>query len=149
MPQVALPNLANGGRLVRDPVYQQLNELLQQLIRKGEFMPGQQFLTERDISERFGVSRVTANKALSHLVVAGVLEFRKGVGTFVRERLLDYDLQSLMSFTRRATLAGKKPETRLLRFARLQGQDVDESVRRALRLADTDALAQSLSSSRT
>ncbi len=140
MPQVNTLNLADRGRLVRDPVYQQLNELLQQLIRSSKFSPGQQFLTEREISERFGVSRVTANKALSHLVVAGVLEFRKGVGTFVRERLLDYDLQSLMSFTRRATLAGKKPQTRLLRFARLQGQDVDEPVRRALRLTDTDAL---------
>lgn len=140
MPEVNTLNLADRGRLVRDPVYQQLNELLQQLIRKGEFTPGQQFLTEREISERFGISRVTANKALSHLVVAGVLEFRKGIGTFVRERLLDYDLQSLMSFTRRATLAGKKPETRLLRFESLQGGDVDESVRRALRLGDTDAL---------
>lgn len=140
MPQVDTSNLANRGRLVRDPVYQQLNELLQQLIRKGEFAPGQQFLTERGVSERFGVSRVTANKALSHLVVAGALEFRKGVGTFVRERVLDYDLQSLMSFTRRATLAGKKPETRLLRFESLQGRDVDDFVRRALRPADTDAL---------
>lgn len=140
MPQVDMPNLANRGRLVRDPVYQQLNELLQQLIRNGEFTAGQQFLTEREIGERFGVSRVTANKALSHLVVAGVLEFRKGVGTFVRERLLDYDLQSLMSFTRRAILAGMKPETRLLRFESIQARDVDEPVRRALRLADTEVL---------
>lgn len=140
MPPVNTPNLADQGRLVRDPVYQQLNELLQQLIRKGEFTPGQQFLTEREISERFGVSRVTANKALSHLVVAGVLEFRKGVGTFVRDRVLDYDLRSLMSFTHRATLAGKKPATRLLRFESLLGRHVDEPVRRALRLADNDAL---------
>lgn len=72
-------------RLVRDPIYQQLNELLQKLIHEGEFKRGQQFLTEREVSERFGVSRVTANKALSHLVVEGVLEFRKGVGSFVRE----------------------------------------------------------------
>lgn len=140
MPPVNTLHLADRGRLVRDPVYQQLNELLQQLIRKGEFTPGQQFLTERDISERFGVSRVTANKALSHLVVAGVLEFRKGVGTFVRERGLDYDLQSLMSFTRRATLAGRKPATRLLWFESLHARDVAEAVRRALRLRDTDAL---------
>lgn len=58
----------------------------------------------------------------------------------MREPVLDYDLQSLMSFTRRATLAGKKPATRLLRFESLQGRDVDEFVRRALRPGDTDAL---------
>jgi DNA-binding GntR family transcriptional regulator len=46
---------------------------------------GERLLTERQICERFGVSRATANKALSNLVSEGVLEFRKGVGTFVRE----------------------------------------------------------------
>jgi GntR family transcriptional regulator len=121
-------------------MYQQLNDLLQEIIRNGDFKVGQQFLTEREVAERFGVSRVTANKALSHLVVSGVLEFRKGVGTFVREGVLDYDLQSLMSFTRRATLAGKQPETRVLRFHSLNGREVDEPVRRALRLEDTDSL---------
>jgi GntR family transcriptional regulator len=124
--------------LMRDPVYQQLNDLLRELIRHGEFKAGQQFLTEREVAERFSVSRVTANKALSHLVVSGVLEFRKGVGTFVREGVLDYNLQSLMSFTRKATLAGKRPETRVLRFQSMKGREVNEFIRRTLRLADTD-----------
>lgn len=127
-------------RLVRDPIYQQLNGLLHKLIREGEFKPGQQFLTEREVSERFGVSRVTANKALSHLVVEGVLEFRKGVGSFVRKGVLDYDLQSLMSFTRKAILAGKRPETRVLCFESLATDQVDEQVRDALRPAEGERL---------
>lgn len=131
---------ASRGRLVRDPVYRQLNELLQCLIRDGEFQTGQQFLTEREVSERFGVSRVTANKALSHLVVEGVLELRKGVGTFVREGVLDYDLQSLMSFTRKAALAGKRPETRVLRFESLLAQSAEAGVQSALKLRETDSL---------
>ncbi len=138
MPPVNRTPAADRARLVRDPVYQQLNELLQQLIRGGEFPPGRQFLTERAVSTRFGVSRVTANKALSHLVVAGLLEFRKGVGTFVRDRILDHDLQSLMSFTHRAMLAGRAPATRLLRFETLTGRQVDESVRHSLRLGPSD-----------
>lgn len=71
-------------RLVRSPIYQQLNQLLRDLIREGEFKSNEQFLTERQICDRFNVSRATANKALSNLVAEGVLEFRKGVGTFVR-----------------------------------------------------------------
>ncbi len=140
MPPVDIPKANPRDRLVRDPVYQQLNHLLQRLIREGEFKPGQQFLTEREVSERFGVSRVTANKALSHLVVEGVLEFRKGVGSFVREGVLDYDLQSLMSFTRKAILAGKCPETRVLRFESLEADQVDEQVRDALRSAGNERL---------
>ncbi len=72
-----------------------------------------QFLTERQICERFDVSRATANKALSNLVVEGVLEFKKGVGTFVRGGVLDYDLRALVSFTDKASVAGKRPTTRL------------------------------------
>ncbi len=126
--------------LVRNPVYQQLNDLLRELIRNGEFKAGQQFLTEREVAARFNVSRVTANKALSHLVVSGMLKLRAGVGTFVVDGVLDYDLQSLMSFTRKATLAGRRPETRVLRFQALEGRAVDKSICRALQLADADTL---------
>ncbi len=141
MPQDNSSSLSSSSRaLVREPVYQQLNELLQELIRSGEFKGGQQFLTEREVGERFGVSRVTANKALSHLVVAGVLEFRKGVGTFIREGVLDYDLQSLMSFTRKASLAGKQPETKVLRFERLRGREIPATARHALCVGDSDSV---------
>lgn len=137
----ALPSIADSARqLVRDPVYRQLNDLLQGLIRGGEFKPGQQFLTEREVGERFGVSRATANKALSHLVVEGVLEFRKGVGSFVREGVMDYDLQSLMSFTRKATLAGKRPETRVVQFRTQSAGEIDPTVRTALGLAPKDTV---------
>lgn len=120
---------------MRAPVYLQLNQLLRDMIGREGFKPGQQFLSEREVGERFGVSRVTANKALSQLVIAGDLEFRKGVGTFVREGGLDYDLQSLVSFTRKAEAAGKKPKTRVLAFAAMRAADAGADVREALGLA--------------
>lgn len=140
MPPVPPSNANAAHQLVRDPVYRQLNDLLQGLIRGGEFKPGQQFLTEREVGERFGVSRATANKALSHLVVEGVLEFRKGVGSFVREGVMDYDLQSLMSFTRKATLAGKRPETRVVQFRTQPAGEIDPNVRTALGLVPGDSV---------
>ena len=76
----------NERQIIRTPIYQQLNEMLRGLIRATEFKAGDQFLTERQVSDRFGVSRATANKALSNLVSEGLLEFQKGVGTFVRGR---------------------------------------------------------------
>jgi GntR family transcriptional regulator len=109
--------------LVKDPIYQQLNQALRGLIRSQEIRVGDQFLTERQIGERFGVSRATANKALSNLVSEGVLEFKKGVGTFVRGGVLDYDLRALVSFTRKALAAGKQPSTRLLRFQAMLARD--------------------------
>lgn len=106
-------------RLVRSPIYQQLNQLLRDLIREGEFKSNEQFLTERQICDRFNVSRATANKALSNLVAEGVLEFRKGVGTFVRGGFLDYDLRALVSFTEKAQSAGKIPSTKIIKCVSL------------------------------
>ena len=102
--------------LVREPIYQQLNDALRELIRSGEIKPGTQFLTEREVGKRFAVSRPTANKALASLVSEGLLEFRKGIGTFVREGTLCYDLRALVSFTDKARAAGRKPSTRLIAF---------------------------------
>jgi len=103
--------------LVKEPIYQQLNREL----RKLPGQPGDRFLTEREISSRFGVSRATANKALASLVAEGLLEFRKGLGTFVRGGTLDVDLRALVSFTDRARAAGKRPSTRVLRLESLPG----------------------------
>src|ERR1017187_10449609 len=65
-------------------MYQKLQELLREAIESGEFAEGEQFLTERQVVDRYRVSRPTANKVLSGMAAEGLLEFRKGVGTFVR-----------------------------------------------------------------
>jgi GntR family transcriptional regulator len=105
-----------SGENAKTPVYQQLLGTLRVLVKEEDFLEGDRFLTERQVSERFGVSRPTANKALASLVAEGMLEFRKGVGTFVRGKVLDYDLGALTSFTRKAEAAGKRPTTQVLAF---------------------------------
>jgi len=128
------------GHLVKEPVYQQLAGLLHALVHEGGYRPGDKFLTEREASERFGVSRVTANKALGNLIVAGTLEFRKGVGTFVREGLLDYDLRSLMSFTRKAALAGMRPTTEVLKFSTVKACAGGPEIVAGLRVSEATPL---------
>jgi len=128
------------NELMREPIYQQLNQLLRSLIRSVEFPVGGQFLTERQVSERFQVSRATANKALSNLVAEGLLTFRKGVGTFVSAQSMDYNLRTLVSFTEEALAAGKKPETRVLLFERVAAHSVSEDVAKALQVSGEDSL---------
>ncbi len=125
-------------KIVKDPIYQQLNEILRDLIRRGEFVPGAKFLTEREICSRFEVSRATANKALSNLVSEGVLEFRKGVGTFVRGAAEARDFATLNSFSANVAASGKKPSSRVLRFRRIKGSDVEGEAATALRVGDED-----------
>ena len=124
--------------LVRSPVYQQLNQRLRSALAT-EYRSGDQFLTEREIAEKFQVSRATANKAVASLVSEGFLEFRKGLGTFVRRDVIDYDVRSLISFTEKARAAGRKPGTQLLTFGKLTAAQVRESVRNSLQVG-SDAL---------
>src|SRR4029453_16868789 len=98
------------------------------------FKTGVRFLSEREVSSRFEVSRVTANKALSNLVSEGILEFRKGVGTFVRGGVLDYDLRSLVRFTGKAAAAGKRPAPRVLSFDTIAASSIASGIAAALRV---------------
>jgi GntR family transcriptional regulator len=126
--------------LVKEPIYQQLNGHLRLLVTSGECPVGSKFLTERQICERFGVSRATANKALSNLVSEGLLEFRKGIGTFVRGRSLDYNLRALVSFTDKALAAGKQPSTQVIEFDTVAVKDVLYEVPEILEAGPEDVL---------
>ncbi len=98
--------------------YENLNAQLRALVLEGHYKPGERFPTEREISAKFKTSRPTANKALASLVSEGLLEFRKGVGTFVQSGVLDYDLRRLVSFTEKARAIGRTPSTKVLSMDR-------------------------------
>jgi GntR family transcriptional regulator len=118
--------------LVRDPVYKQLNDALRRLITTGEFGRGSKFLSEREIGERFSVSRATANKALSTLVAEGVLAFKKGVGTFVQGSGRSSDWRRLVSFDACVMQAGQVPTTRVQVAERIAELALDVRERLAL-----------------
>jgi GntR family transcriptional regulator len=126
--------------MVKEPIYQQLNQVLRKLIRSGKFPVGSKFLTEREISARYDVSRATSNKSLSSLVSEGLLDFRKGVGTFVRDRKMDYNLRGLVSFTAEAEANGKSASSEVLQFERLRAHDVLDEVPSLLKANDDDEL---------
>ncbi len=76
-----------AGNLDRSsmPLYQQLKAHLLAQIQGGQYQPGDRLPAEPQLAERFGVSRMTANKAILELVSEGVLSRRKRYGTFVAD----------------------------------------------------------------
>ena len=125
----------------KDPIYQQLHDILKDLILSEQYSPGDKFMTERTICEHYDVSRATANKALSNLVSEGFLKFKKGVGTFVQEKPADEGpVKSLTSFTENALSSGMQPSTQVLHFERLHSSKVDPQIREGLMLKEDEDL---------
>lgn len=97
-----------------DPLYLQLKDTLETQIRAGVYRRHERLPSERELSERFGVSRMTARHALLTLVNDGAVYTRIGKGTFVAGPKIDQQLQSLSGFSHEIRLRGNRPSSRVL-----------------------------------
>lgn len=64
-------------------LYRLVAEQIRLLIESGELTDGQRLPAERDLAERFGVSRPTVREALIVLEVEGHIHIRMGSGVYV------------------------------------------------------------------
>lgn len=70
-------------------------EQLMAMIARGQLKPGDRLPTEPELMAQFGVGRSTLREAIKSLVVAGLVETRRSLGTFVSESYTDYLSQRL------------------------------------------------------
>ena len=66
-------------------IYEEIVRQVKQLIAEGKLKSGDQLPPERDLAEKFMVSRTSVREALRALQSRGLLEIRAGEGTFVRD----------------------------------------------------------------
>ena len=67
------------------PIYAQLDRSIRAAIATGELEPGAQLPTVRQLAVDLAVNANTVAKVYLQLERDGILETRRGVGTFVRE----------------------------------------------------------------
>lgn len=96
------------------PLYLQLKKLLEVQIAHGTLAPHSRVPSERELSEQFGISRMTVRQALAELIQEGRLYTSTGKGTFVSEPKIRQNVQALTSFTEEMQLRALKPTTQLL-----------------------------------
>ncbi len=100
------------------PLYLQLLETLREDIRTQRLKPHQQIPSERDLCERFRVSRMTVRQALAELTRDGLIYSRVGKGTFVNEPKIDQQLKTLTGFSQEMSARGSTPCSRVLEAKR-------------------------------
>ena len=59
------------------------------IVNEEKYLPGEQLPSESLLSVELGVSRTTLREAIRSLVAQGVLEVRRGAGTFVSDQISD------------------------------------------------------------
>lgn len=96
------------------PLYAQVASALASDIAAGALSPGAQIPPEDGLIERFGVSRTTVRKAVESLVARGLVEIRRGRGTFVAAPKIRQELTELSGFVEDMVALGRTPTARLL-----------------------------------
>ena len=79
-------------------LFQNVAEQIMEMIQAGEFPPGSRLPGERELAERFGVSRVTIREAEIALQAMGKVRIRTGSGVYVTDSCAEDDLPSVSAF---------------------------------------------------
>jgi len=114
MPRTAPPaTLLPGGRA---PLYARLRQAIRDRVVSGEWRPGDQIPTIRQLGELYGVSRITVVQALDTLAHEGLLIRWQGKGIFIGEPRVAEPRIPLLSFTEETVARGATPSSRTLRL---------------------------------
>jgi GntR family transcriptional regulator len=98
----------NGGM----PAYQKIQEPIRKRIEAGQLRPGDAIASERELARIHEVSLMTARHALASLEREGVVERRRGIGTFVANLKIHFN--KLMSYTDQMANRGMSARSKIV-----------------------------------
>src|SRR2546421_3314598 len=96
------------------PLHHQVRNYLLGCIERGELLPGQTLLQEREYAARFRISLAPVRQAILDLVKEGYLYRVPGRGTFVREQKVEEKISILSSFTESMRAKGLSADLRVV-----------------------------------
>ncbi|BBD08839.1 FadR/GntR family transcriptional regulator [Desulfovibrio ferrophilus] len=76
-------NSANNVGMTGETAFAKAVERIRHLVRSGEILPGGRLPPERQLADEFGLSRSSVREAIRALAEQGILESRRGAGTFL------------------------------------------------------------------
>ncbi len=106
------------------PLYRRIEADLRDRIRSGALRPGSQAPTEPELMAEYGVSRATVRQALAGLLAEGLLEIRRGLGTYVTAPRFEHTIGGFYSFSREIERHGLQPGTKVLELRTEPAADV-------------------------
>src|SRR5579859_7886810 len=111
------------------PAYQRIQGTILQKIESGGLRPGDAVPSERELARVHQVSLMTARHALASLEREGVVERRRGVGTFVSAPKIHFN--KLMSYTEQMGSRRLTPVSKIL-FSKIVDNEEEATARLSL-----------------
>src|SRR5712672_870968 len=96
------------------PLYAQVESILATGIADGTYPAGSQLPNEDELVERHAVSRTTIRQTIQNLIRRGLIEIRRGKGTFVLQPKITQELTQLSGFVEDMQSLGRHASARLL-----------------------------------
>jgi len=94
------------------PVYKRIQNAIRKRIAAAQLPPGSAVPSERELAKTHNVSLMTARHALAGLEREGIVERRRGAGSFVAMPKIHFN--KLMSYAEHMTSRGLVPRNRVL-----------------------------------
>src|SRR4029078_7332670 len=91
------------------PLYRQIEADLRDRIRSGALRPGAQVAPEPELMVEYGAARATVRQALAGPLAEGLLEIRRGLGTYVTAPPFEHMIGGFYSFSREIERRGRHP----------------------------------------
>jgi GntR family transcriptional regulator len=111
------------------PAYQRIQSAIRKRIDSGELHPGDPVPSERELAKLHRVSLMTARHALTFLEREGLVERRRGIGTFVAPPKIHFN--KLMSYTEQMSARSLTAGSKVL-FAKLIDNENEAAARLSL-----------------
>ncbi len=111
------------------PAYQRIQGVIRKRIDAGQLRPGDAVASERDLAKIHQVSLMTARHALASLEREGIVERRRGIGTFVAAPKIHFN--KLMSYTEQMSSRSLTAGSRVL-FAKVLDNENEAAARLSL-----------------
>src|SRR5882757_8761355 len=96
------------------PLYAQIESILAGEMTNGTFPPGSQLPNEDALIDRYGVSRTTIRQTIQNLMRRGLVEIRRGKGTFVLQPKITKELTELSGFVEDMQSLGRQASARVI-----------------------------------
>jgi GntR family transcriptional regulator len=96
------------------PLYAQVESALAAQIAGGSYAMGSRLPNEEELVQQFAVSRTTIRQTIHNLVRRGLVEVRRGKGTFVAQPKITQELTHLTGFVEDMKALGRHASARVL-----------------------------------